>query len=70
MRPEQKFCRILPNTDHFIRLLWTRQPRNVFPIPTCPNTPVNETIDQNTLAVFADSISDGLVFNIGEDEEI
>ena len=70
MQPGQKFCRTLPNTKHFTHLLQTRQPRNVSPIPTCPNTPIGETTDQNAFAVFADSISDGIVFNVGKDDEI
>ena len=55
MRPEQKFCRTLPNIKYFTQMLQTRQPRNVSPIPTRPNTPVSETIDLNTFAISADN---------------
>ena len=70
MQPGQKFCRTLPNTKHFTYLLQTRQPRNVSPIPTRPNTPIGETIDQNAFAIFAGSITDGIVFNVGKGGEI
>jgi hypothetical protein len=42
----------------------------VSPIPTRPNTPIGENTDQNVFAIFAGSISDGIVFDVGKDEEI
>jgi hypothetical protein len=55
MRPEERSCRVLPGTKHFTQLLQARQPRNVSPIPTRPNTPTRETVDLNAFTVSANS---------------